>query len=315
MIYVSHRLEEVFLLADRVTVLRDGRRVLSAAAAGLDQDQLIGEMIGREWKGAFPARRAELGPLVLEAAGLGSRGVFQDVCFTLREGEVLGIAGLSGSGKEDLGRALFGAHPVEEGEVRLGGVRLGLCPGNAIRHGLALIPEDRKAEGVIAELSVGRNLCLVVLERLATRLGRLRRRREQELAMTWIKRLGIKTAGPDQTLSALSGGNQQKAALGKWLACQARVIVLSHPSREIDVGVKFELFKLLAELSQSGVGLILISSELEELRGLCHRVLVMREGRVAAELEGESTDAETILRHALGRPAVAAGEAEQSLDR
>jgi len=302
-LYVSHRLEEIFRLAGRVTVLRDGRHVATAAIGDTDRDALIRAMIGRDWSGAFPPRRSELGEVLLEVEGLSSPGAFQDVSFTLRQGEVLGVTGLSGSGKEELGLALFGAWPVRAGRVSVNGRPLKLSPGEAIRRGLGYLPADRKTEGIIPELSVRRNIALPVLKRLAGSFGRLSRSREEQLARGWVERLKIKTPGLGELCSNLSGGNQQKVALAKGLAAEARVLILAEPTQEVDVAVKFEIYRLIAELSGQGVGIILVSGELNEMVGLCHSVLVLREGRAAAFLDGRTADRETILRYALGQTA------------
>jgi rhamnose transport system ATP-binding protein len=286
-----------------VTVLRDGRHVRTAAIAETDRDRLIQDMIGRPWTGAFPARRTALGESLLEVDGLSSPGAFRPVSFTLHAGEVLGLTGLTGSGKQELGRALFGAHPVHAGTVRLRGQPLRrLSPQVAIRHSLAFIPDDRKSEGVIQPLSVRRNVSLPVLDSLATWFGHIRGAQERELARRWVQRLDIRTSSLEQICQNLSGGNQQKVALAKWLASRAQVLILAEPTQGIDVGVKFEIYRLLAELSAQGVGVLLISSEIPELLGLCHSILVMRDGEVVARLPAAVTDRETVLRHSLGQP-------------
>ena len=300
-LYVTHRLEEVFRLADQVTILRDGRCVRTVNIGEISRDGLISDMIGRQWTGVFPPRNADLGPVLMEVVGLSARNVFRNVSFTLRAGEVLGITGLAGSGKEELGRALFGAYPVDDGKVLMKGEILSLSPAEAVRHSVAYIPDDRKAEGIILPLPVSRNISLPILDRLATWTGHIRQRQEMELAQTWVDRLKIKTPSLQQICQNLSGGNQQKVALAKWLASKAQVLILAEPTQGIDVEVKFELYRLVAELSRQGVGIILISSELPEILGLSHTVLVMRDGEVVACLAGEKSDGETILRYALGQ--------------
>ncbi|MER3513821.1 MAG: D-xylose ABC transporter ATP-binding protein [Chloroflexota bacterium] len=303
-LYVTHRLEEVFRLADRVTVLRDGHCVSTAPINQTNCDRLIGNMIGRQWIGAFPPRNPNLGPPVLTVAGLSAPGAFREVSFTLRAGEILGVIGLAGSGKEELGKALFGAYPLDSGEVHVAGagqVSFPLSPAAAIGHGIAYIPEDRKAEGVILPLSVRRNICLPLLDQLSTWVGHIRRSEEVQLAQTWVERLKIRTPSLDQLCQNLSGGNQQKVALAKWLASQAQVLILAEPTQGIDVGVKFELYQLIADLSRQGTGIILISSELPEILGLSHTILVMRDGEAVALLKGEESTSEMILRYALGQ--------------
>jgi len=299
-LYISHRLEEIFRLADRVTVLRDGKQVKTVAISETSKDQLIADMVGRNLSGAFPQKDQPSAKPLLEVKNLSARKYFRQVSFTLHEGEVLGIAGLAGSGKEELGLALFGAFPLESGEKSIAGKILPHSPEKAIAHGMAYLPDDRKKEGIFLTLPVKRNISLPVLKSLSNSLGYIRRRQEQALAGQWIERLAIKTPGLAELCENLSGGNQQKVSLSKWLASKARIIILSHPTQEIDVGVKFEFYQLIAELSRLGKGIILISSELPELLGLCHSILVMRDGEVVARLEAERTDAESIMRYALG---------------
>jgi len=306
-LYISHRLEEILNLADRVTVLRDGKHIKTVAVSETSRDQMISDMIGRTLTGAFPDRNQSLGKTLLEVSGLCSRKAFNDVSFSLKSGEVLGITGLAGSGKEELGLALFGAFPVDKGRKSIDGKNLAHTPQNAIERGIAYVAEDRKTEGIILTLPVKRNISLPVLGKISAVFGHINRDREDQLARTWVDRLAIKTPSLSQVCENLSGGNQQKVVLAKWLASQAKVIILAHPTQEIDVGVKFELYRLIAELSSQGVGIILISGELSEVLGLCHNVMVMRDGDVVAHLQADKTDAETILRYALGHEKEAAG--------
>ncbi len=298
-LYVSHRLEEIFKLADRVTVLRDGRHIKTVAVRDTTRDELISDMVGRQWTGAFPARNAELGETVLEADQISGKG-FSEISFQLRRGEILGITGLAGSGKEELGQALFGAYPISRGRVRVSGKAIELNPWSAIKAGMAYLPEDRKTEGIISALSVRRNISLPVLRKLSGSFGRILGRKEDELAQGWVKRLDIKTTGLEQLCETLSGGNQQKVVLAKWLASEAKVIILAYPTQEVDVVVKFELYRQVAQLSRAGVSFILISSDLPEVLGLSHSVMVMRDGGIAARLAAEPADTETVLRYALG---------------
>lgn len=300
-LYVTHRLEEVFRLADRVTVLRDGRHVRTVPVAEISRDGLVRDMIGRPWTEAFPPRNPDLGPVLLSVEGLSDGAAFRGISFTLRQGEVLGITGLAGSGKEELGRALFGAHPLQSGRILLRGEPIAPSPKGLVGR-MAYIPDDRKTEGIIGALSVRRNISLAVLPRLGTWLGHIRRSREEALARHWVERLEIKTPSLDQVCQRLSGGNQQKVALAKWLASEAQVLILAEPTQGIDVGVKFELYRLIADLSRQGTGIILISSELPEVLGLCHTILVLRDGQVVATLEAAKADSETVLRYALGQP-------------
>jgi ribose transport system ATP-binding protein len=309
-LYISHRLEEIMNLADRVTVLRDGKHIKSVAVSETSKDQMISDMIGRTLTGVFPERNQSPGKTLLEVQGLCSRKAFNDVSFSLKSGEVLGITGLAGSGKEELGLALFGAFPVEKGKMLVDGKKFSHSPQHAIDAGIAYVAEDRKTEGIILSLPVRRNISLPVLGKISAAFGHIIQSREDQLARQWIDRLDIKTPSLNQICENLSGGNQQKVVLAKWLASQAKIIILAHPTQEIDVGVKFELYKLIAELSGQGVGIILISGELNEILGLCHNVMVMRDGEAVAHLQTEKTDAETILRYALGHEKEAAAAAQ-----
>ncbi len=299
-LYVSHRLQEIFRLADAVSVLRDGRHIRTAPIGEVTPDALIADMIGRKLEGVFPPRNRDRGEVVLSVARLASPGAFENVTFELRAGEVLAITGLTGSGKTELGKALFGDGAISAGRARLFDQVGHFDPARALAAGMGYLPEDRKVEGVLAEVAVRRNLALAILPKLARHLGVIDRTAERRTAQQQVDALDIKTPSLDQLVRNLSGGNQQKVALGKWLACGARLLILMEPTQGIDVGVKFEIYELIARLSREGVAILLISSELPEILGLAHRILVMRGGRIVAELDGERTDSETILRYALG---------------
>jgi ABC-type sugar transport system ATPase subunit len=298
-LYVSHRLDEIFQLADVVTVLRDGAHVSTAPITAVTRDSLIEDMIGRKLSAIFPARSDPGVEDVLRVEGLTVPGLLDNISFSLHRGEVLAVAGLSGSGKTELGKAIFGDLPVSAGRITLKGAPLRPTPPRAIGRGLLYLPEDRKTEGVMQELPVRRNITLSVLNRLA-RFGFIQSRAERKLAESLISTLAIKTPHMEQLVLNLSGGNQQKVALAKCLAAQPDVLILTEPTQGIDVGVKFELYQFIAQQAALGRSLLLISSELAEILGLAHRILVMREGRIAAELEGASANQEDILRYALG---------------
>ncbi|HJW84493.1 MAG TPA: sugar ABC transporter ATP-binding protein [Anaerolineae bacterium] len=298
-VYVSHRLQEIFRLADAVTVLRDGQHIRTSPIGDVTPDTLITDMIGRKLEGVFPPRHRSVGEVVLSIDRLSAERAFDDASFDLRAGEVLAITGLSGSGKTELGKALFGDWPIDAGQVRWFGAPGRATPPGAIALGVGYLPEDRKVEGMLAEVSVRRNISLAILPQLSRRLGVIDRAAEQQAAAHQTQALEIRTPSLDQLMRNLSGGNQQKVALAKWLASGARVLILMEPTQGIDVGVKFEIYELIARLSSQGVAILLISSELPEILGLAHRILVMRGGRVVAELDGETTNSEEILRHAL----------------
>lgn len=300
-VYISHRLEEVLRLADFIFVLRDGENAGRLTRAEATPEEVIRLMVGREVSERFPKRPASPGDPLLTAEGLSSPGVLKDVSFTLHRGEILGIGGLMGAGQYLLARCLFGLLPLSSGHLSVRGRRLHpLSPGTAIRAGLALLPENRKEDGLVLPASVRANLELASLPCLSGCLGWLNRRKEADLVATEFHRLAIKASGPGQPVKDLSGGNQQKVVLGKWLATDAQIIVMCEPTRGIDVGTKAEIYRLMGNLTAAGKGIILISSELPELLALSDRVLVMNEGRVAGILPRAEASPEQVMRLATG---------------
>jgi ribose transport system ATP-binding protein len=298
-IYISHRLEEIFEIADRVTVLRDGRWIGTHPVSEVDRDQLIKMMVGRELTEKIPKRPAALGDVLLRVEGL-SGGSVRDVSFTVRRGEVLGLTGLVGAGRTEVARMIFGADPREAGVIELNGRRLNIrSPSDAIRHGIGFVTEDRKGQGLVVGLSVRENVTLANLDLLAV-WGIIRRGRELSAVRQAIDDLRIRTPSTEQIVNNLSGGNQQKVVLAKWLFTQSRLLILDEPTRGIDVGAKVEIYNLMNALAERGVGMIMISSELPEAIGMSDRILVMHEGRVAAELSREEAAQETIMRYATG---------------
>ena len=309
-LYVSHRLDEIFELADTVTVMRDGAHIATQPVAGLTRDVLVEQMIGRRLEAVFPPRQATASTeplLVVEGLNSGSRLI--DISFTLNRGEVLGVAGLSGSGKSELGQALYGDLHVNSGRIALRGRAYNPNPGKALHSRLAYLPEDRKGEGVFQEMSIRRNIGLSVLDHLTGPLGFMDLRREREIAAEQIERLDIRTPHMEQEVLNLSGGNQQKVALAKCLSIDPEVLILVEPTQGIDVGVKFEVYQFIVDQVAAGRAVLLISSEVSEILGLSHRVLVMREGRIAAELVTDATDQEEVLRYAISEARPAASTA------
>jgi ABC-type sugar transport system ATPase subunit len=298
-LYVSHRLEEIFRLADRVTVLRDGVHISTHPIAEVTRASLIEDMIGRKLESIFPAKTESGTDEVLRVEGLHVRHTLYDVNFSLHTGEVLGVAGLPGSGKIELGQAIFGDLPVDGGHIWLRNQLLRPAPRRAIERGLMYLPEDRKADGVMQELSVRRNISLAVLNKMA-RFGFINSGQEREVAARQIHALSIKTPHMEQQVLNLSGGNQQKVALAKCLAAEPDILILSEPTQGIDVGAKFEIYQFIAQQAAVGRAVLVISSELSELLGLSHRILVLHKGRLAAELDGAIATQEDVLRFALG---------------
>ena len=304
-IYVSHRLDELYQLCDAVTVLRDGRVVHSGPLAAVDRLTLISMMLGRdlaqvrrEGRTNFSHDHAADGTAtepLLRAIGLSKRGVLRDVSFDVRPGEVVGLGGLLGSGRSETAKAVIGALPLDSGEIVIGGKRLRRpAPAAAIEAGMALLPEDRKAEGIIPDLSVRENIVLAALPRLA-RGGIVRRGRQDEIVATFMKRLRIKASSPEQPVGELSGGNQQKVLLARWLCLHPRLLLLDEPTRGIDVGAKAEVQGLIDELARQGLAVVLISSDLEELVEGADRVVVLRAGAVVGELEGDRVSESDIM--------------------
>lgn len=299
-VFISHKLDEIFRLADRVTVLRDGENIGTDETKDLNSALLINRMVGRDLKSFFSKRSATIGLPVLEVKNLTIIGEFYDVSFSLHSGEILGIAGLVGAGRTDLALAIFGAEPVEQGHIFLDGQELKLkTPGDAIRARIGLVPENRKEQGLFLQMSVRENIVLPQTSRLM-RAGMLNLKQEKAITSKYVEKLSIRTPSIEQTVVNLSGGNQQKVILARWLANEPRVLIVDEPTRGIDVGAKAEIHALLSELAAHGVGILLISSEMEEVLSMSDRILVMREGRIVAEFPSAEAKRELIAAHAIG---------------
>ena len=300
-VYITHRLEEIFTIADRVTVLRDGQYVGTYPIGELTMDGLIRLMVGRQLTEKFPKEPVAAGAPVLEVRGLTSSERFTDVSFTVHRGEILGIAGLIGSGKTAVAHAIFGAIPVDSGEILVDGHPITIrSPSEAIAHGIGLVTEDRKRLGLVLGMSVTANITLPALPELET-AGFVRRREEAVRVTQAIRDLDMAVASPDQPARNLSGGTQQKVVVAKWLQTGARVLLLVEPTRGIDVGAKVEMYRLMVALARGGVGIVMISSELPEILGMSDRILVMHEGRITGEFPRETATQEAILASATGR--------------
>lgn len=304
MVYVSHRMEELSQIADRVTVLRDGKFVATLPMQGLTRTELIRLMVGRELSAVFPKSNVRLGGTVLETRGLTckSSGI-QDVSLSVRAGEILGLAGLVGAGRTELARVLFGLTPADGGEILLNGQRVEVNnPARAVDLGIAYVPEDRRRHGVVLEMPVSANVTLAILRRIAS-LGMLDFARERDIANSFVQRFGIKTASLESPVGTLSGGNQQKVALARWLATEPLVLILDEPTQGVDVGAKAEIHRLMGELAQRGLAIIMISSELPEVLGMSDRIAVMHAGRIVAVVNRADASQEKILELALGQSA------------
>jgi ABC-type sugar transport system ATPase subunit len=299
-IYVSHFLAEVLALADTVTVLRDGRLVRTAAAPDETPHTLVDAMLGRSMELTFPDKRfpPEESPVVLSVRGLTRAPVVSETSFDVRAGEILGLAGLIGSGRSEVVRAIFGADRPQAGEVTLAGRRIRIrSPRGAVRAGIAMVPEDRKAQGLLMLRSIAENVTLPHMSAV-TRAGVIEDRRERRGAAELMKRLDVRAKRPSVKVGTLSGGNQQKVLFGKWLFRRPRVFIADEPTRGVDVGAKRAIYELIHSLAEQGMAVILISSEHEEVLGLAHRVLVMRAGRVVAELDRNTMSEQAIMKAA-----------------
>jgi rhamnose transport system ATP-binding protein len=301
MIYISHRLEELPLIADRVTVLRDGETIATRAMAAVDRQELIRLMVGRELAAVFPKREVARGAVVLELRNVGHREAkVRDVNLQIRAGEIVGLAGLVGAGRTELARTIFGLTPADEGEIVLHGERVIINnPTDAIQHGIAYVPEDRRRHGVVLDLPISQNVSLASLDRLAQR-GALDFARERDLARAYIERFAVKTPAIFAAAGTLSGGNQQKVALSRWLATEPRVLILDEPTQGIDVGAKSEIHALMCDLAAQGIAILMISSELPEVLGMSDRIAVMHAGTIAGVLERAAATPHNVLALALG---------------
>ena len=301
MIYISHRLEELPIIADRVTVLRDGETIGTHQMSDIDKPKLISLMVGRELSQVFPKKEVNPGELVLELKNLGyKKAGVKNINLTVRAGEIVGIAGLVGAGRTEFARAVFGLDTADEGEVYLHGKSIkNTHPQDAIRHKIAYLPEDRRKHGVILEMPISSNITLASLKILSGKTG-LNFKRERELAAEYSARLGVKTQSIHNSVSTLSGGNQQKVALSRWLITKPSVLILDEPTQGIDVGAKSEIHLLMNELAEQGVAISMISSELPEVLGMSDRIAVMHGGTIVKILEREEATQENILSIALG---------------
>jgi ribose transport system ATP-binding protein len=307
-IYISHRLNEVFRITDRVVVMKDGRVVATEPTAEVTPEHLIRLMVGREIDAIYGARApgapgAPAGPAraaepLLAVRGLRRDGVFRDIDFSVAPGEILGIAGLAGSGRTEVLRAIHGADPIDAGTIAVDGAAVRIhSPRDAIRLGIGLLTEDRKADGLLLVQSVATNVTISRMRDVAPS-GVIDTRRERRTVAEHIARLSIRTRGPSAPVRNLSGGNQQKVIFAKWLHARCRILLIDEPTRGVDVGAKREIYALLRELAARGVGIVMVSSELPEVLGMSDRILVMREGRITAELDAAEANEERIMAHA-----------------
>lgn len=299
-IYISHRLEEIFEIGDRVTVLRDGQYIDTQPVSELTRDDMVRMMVNRELDDQIPKVKAEIGEVVLKVEDICVNNRLREISFELRRGEVLGIAGLMGAGRTRLAKTLFGAEKITSGKIIIDGQEIELKSSrDAINAGIGLVTEDRKTEGLILDLSVKQNISLPNINKFI-KYGIVDFKKENSVVDGYLDKLNVKTPSRDQLAAYLSGGNQQKVVLSKWLCSDARIFIFDEPTRGIDVGAKTEIYQLMNQLTASGVAIIMISSEMPEILGMSNRILVMREGRIVGELTDTEATQEKIMNFALG---------------
>ena len=299
-IYISHKMDEIFRIADDITVLRDGAMVDSRPASELDVDETIALMVGRRMENKYPYEAVPKGDVLLDVKHLTAEGVFRDVSFNIRAGEIVGFAGLMGAGRTEVVRALFGLDPYDSGEITIKGQRREhLSVKQNIADGLVMLSEDRRRYGLIPIRSVMENVSLANLQKFIYK-GRLHRKEERDAVTEQCRSMNVKTPTLETTVEALSGGNQQKVVLAKWMEVDPDILLMDEPTRGIDVGAKFEIYKLMIDLARKGKALLMVSSELPELLGMCDRIYVLSQGRITGELQRENFSAEQIMHYAIG---------------
>jgi rhamnose transport system ATP-binding protein len=299
-LFVSHRLDEVFEICDRATVFRDGRYVITTPTSELTTADLVRHMVGRSVS-LFPKAETQIGDVLLEVRGLSDGEAFRDISFSVRAGEIVGLAGLVGAGRTEIARVLFGITKATAGQVLLDGKPVAFAtPSEAMNLGIAYVPEDRHQDGLVLDFSIADNVTLPILTRIFPRLL-THAKAERELAQGYVDRLQIRTTGVRQEVQALSGGNQQKVVIAKWLAATPRVLILDEPTRGVDIGAKVEVHRIVSELAASGLGIIMISSDLPEVLAMSDRIIVLHEGRLVAELARAEATEERVMFAATGQ--------------
>ncbi|MDM5277831.1 sugar ABC transporter ATP-binding protein [Paenibacillus silvae] len=299
-VYISHRMEEIFTICDRITIMRDGRTVDTKAIPETNFDEVVRKMVGRELTERYPARNPKYGDVVLEVRNASRKGLFENVSFNVKAGEVLGFSGLMGSGRTEMMRAIFGLDRLDHGEIILRGKKVNIRkPSDAVKHGIGFITEDRKDEGLVLDFSIRENMALTNLFSFSSK-GFISTAKEQEFVDTLIKRLQIKTQSSETAARNLSGGNQQKVVIAKWVGIGPSVLILDEPTRGVDVGAKREIYQLMNELTDRGVAIIMVSSELPEVLGMSDRIAVVHEGHITGVLPKEEATQEHIMTLATG---------------
>lgn len=300
-IYISHRLEEIFELCDEITVMKDGTYVETVKTDSIDKDQLISMMVGRDIKDIFPRRDAVIGETVLEVKDLCGSSMVQNISFSVRRGEVLGFYGLVGAGRTETMRAVFGADDWMSGEILLDGKPVHFnSPRMAVKSGVGMVPEDRKRQGVILEQSIRVNTTITSMEKVKNKWKIFDRKKERGFVKRVLSSINTKYGSMEHPVSSLSGGNQQKVVLGKWLAADSRVIIFDEPTRGVDVGAKTEIYQCMNQLAKEGIAILMISSEMPELLGMSDRIITMRQGKISGELSKEDFGENNLIKLAMG---------------
>ncbi|CAN2248450.1 ribose ABC transporter ATP-binding protein RbsA [Bacillus vallismortis] len=299
-VYISHRMEEIFAICDRITIMRDGKTVDTTNISETDFDEVVKKMVGRELTERYPNRTPSLGDNIFEVKNASVKGRFEDVSFSVRSGEIVGISGLMGAGRTEIMRALFGVDRLDSGEIWIAGKKTVIKnPQDAVKKGLGFITENRKDEGLLLDTSIRENIALPNLASFSPK-GLIDHKRETEFVDLLIKRLTIKTASPETHARHLSGGNQQKVVIAKWIGIGPKVLILDEPTRGVDVGAKREIYSLMNELTERGVAIIMVSSELPEILGMSDRIIVVHEGRISGEINAQEATQERIMTLATG---------------
>lgn len=300
-IYISHRLEEIFRLSQHITVLKDGTFVDTVATDTIDKQKLVNMMVGRDMTQMFPKRSARIKDVVLEVKNLSAGSMVKNVSFQVSAGEVLGFSGLVGSGRTETMRAIFGIDRKEKGEIIYFGEHIDFKdPKEAIQHGFGLLPEDRKQQGLLLEQSIRVNATLTILNKITNKFGVINHAKEKKYVQELLKKISTKYGSTEDNANSLSGGNQQKIALAKWIAADCKCVVFDEPTRGVDVGAKTEIYRIINELAEKGVAVIMISSEMNEVIGMCDRVIIMRQGEITGELKQHELAEQNLIKYAMG---------------
>ena len=299
-IYISHRMEEIFKICDRITILRDGQYIGTENIADTSFEAIVKMMVGRELGQRFPERQHQIGEVIFEVENLERKGLFKNISFDVKEGEVLGVAGLMGAGRSEVMEVIFGFHRKDSGTIKLNGENVSIKhPRDAVKMGIGFITEDRKAKGLVLEASIRENIALTNLKTVSNN-GVISNSKENKMVMDLIERLQVRATGGEQDVKSLSGGNQQKVVIAKWLGIEPKVLILDEPTRGVDIGAKKEIYTIMNELTKNGVGIIMVSSELPEVLGVSDRIMVMHEGEITAFLNRDEANQENVMTAATG---------------